>query len=143
MRVFPPILGVLALAGCAPHVSLRSVATAPAPALAPAPAAAAPGARTPPPSGVPQLVIPVSGGPMLVALPLGGNVFLPVDGAAEVTGYRRVTLKSSACDQASRAAPAHARDQVHSSAFDHPQQEDQHYRADGRDDDGSDQPAAC
>jgi hypothetical protein len=86
MRVFPRILGVLALAGCATHASLRSGAAAPAAALARTPAAAAPGARAPPPIGVPQFVIPVSGGPMLVALPLGGNVFLPVDGAAPVTG---------------------------------------------------------
>ncbi len=36
--------------------------------------------------GAPQCVIPVSGGPMRVALPLGGSVFLPVDGGAPVVG---------------------------------------------------------
>jgi hypothetical protein len=85
MRVFPGILGVLALAGCATHAYLRSAEILPAAALALAPAAAQPGAPTPPPSGVPQLVIPVNGGPMLVALPLGGNLFLPVNGTAPVT----------------------------------------------------------
>lgn len=84
MRVFPGIFGVLVLAGCASHTSLRGGAIVAAPALAQAPATAE--CRAPTPGVVPRFVIPASGGPMLVALPLGGNVFLPLDGAAPVTG---------------------------------------------------------
>jgi hypothetical protein len=72
MHLFPRALCLLALAGCATQASLSDD-------LAPAPAAAAPRASTPRVPTARQLVIPVTGGSMLVALPLGGSAFLPVD----------------------------------------------------------------
>ncbi len=72
MHLVPRVLCLLGLAGCATQASLSGD-------IAPARAAAAPGASNPRLLTAPRLVIPVTGGPMLVALPLGGNAFLPVD----------------------------------------------------------------
>lgn len=84
MRGFLIILGVVALAGCAIHEPARTgehivegagSATDPNPGETPMQASTAP-----------QFVIPISGGPMIAALPLGGSFFLPVDDGPPVTG---------------------------------------------------------
>ena len=85
MRVFLIILAVLALAGCATRASRLTGASDPAPSTV-AGASAGAAVSSARPTGMPQLVVPVSGGAMLVALPLGSSLFLPLDGGAPVTG---------------------------------------------------------
>jgi hypothetical protein len=81
MRVFPVILIAVALSGCATYRPAGSGDHFTAGTAAAVPAD--PPARA---SGLPQFVIPVTGGPMLVALPLGGSFYLPLDGAAPLVG---------------------------------------------------------
>ena len=80
MRVFLIIFAAAALSGCATHppgsAAHFTAGTAVATQADPTAGSAAPQS-----SGLPQFVIPVTGGPLRVALPLGGSVFLPLDGA--------------------------------------------------------------
>jgi hypothetical protein len=90
MRVFPVVLGALTLAGCATYGPPRTGELIVGSAAAHATAGQSPAAMPKHVNGLPQFVIPVSGGPMLVALPLGGSFFLPVDGSPPVTGIAAV-----------------------------------------------------
>jgi hypothetical protein len=83
MRVLPIILGSLALAACATHPASTEAPRAAA-SVPGAPAAPDPGVSPSPASGAPRLVIPVTGGPMLVALPLGSSFFVPLNGGPPV-----------------------------------------------------------
>ena len=86
MRVFPMILAAAALSGCANYrpAGTGEHFTAGTAVAGPSDPAAV---TVPTPAGAsPQFVIPVTGGPMLVALPLGGSFFLPLDGGAPLVG---------------------------------------------------------
>jgi|GEM_PF-6868765 hypothetical protein len=77
-----PIL--LVMAGCA-----RIDTTPDDPqAVADEPQAAAPSTNSAGQDMSPRLVIPATGGPPVVAIPLGGNLYLPVTGGAPTPGIR-------------------------------------------------------
>ena len=84
MRVYMIILTTAALAGCAAY-DVASTGNTPATPSASEIPAALPDAMTTPPAGTPRSVLPVTGGAMILALPLGGSVFLPLDGSPPVT----------------------------------------------------------
>lgn len=88
MRVLPFILGSLALAACATHHPASTDGPLAAASASGAPAAAGPGVSPSLASGAPRPVIPVTGGPMLVALPLGGSLFLPLNDGPPVTAIQ-------------------------------------------------------
>jgi hypothetical protein len=82
------ILSVLATTGCA---TLGSVQGGPAITPSDDDASSASPTMTDPfastePNTSPQLIIPATGGPPVIGIPLGGDLFLPVTGGAPVPG---------------------------------------------------------
>jgi hypothetical protein len=76
---------LLAVAGCATSGGDRR--SGPAAADRPASSVPEPVAPAPPSdSGAPRLVIPATGGPPVMAIPLGAGQFLPVTGGPPIVG---------------------------------------------------------
>lgn len=73
---------LLALAGCGPINPTPGGRQAGAGESQPVPPSNDSGA----PDHAPRLVIPVTGGPPVLAIPLGGNLYLPVTGEPPVPG---------------------------------------------------------
>jgi len=76
-------LATAALTGCAAY-NVASTGNTAATLSATEFPAALPATTLTQPAGMPQFVLPVTGGAMILALPLGGNLFLPLDGSPPV-----------------------------------------------------------
>jgi len=78
---------LVAIAGCATRGPIGSAAAAAPWASMPSASAAIPSASQPGQDDfMPKLVIPVTGGAPVTAIPLGGNLYQPVTGGPPVPG---------------------------------------------------------
>lgn len=81
-------LVLLALVGCAsqgpPRATSSAAGTSPVPVESPVGTADLQSPASPGP--FPRLILPVTGGPPVLGLPVGGNLFVPVTGGPLVPG---------------------------------------------------------
>lgn len=88
-RLIPLIVAAIAAAGCVSTGSLNDAAPARSAAIG-TPADSAVGARDPfpqhAPDNMPKVIIPVTGGPPVIGIPVGGGLFVPVTGGPPVMG---------------------------------------------------------
>jgi hypothetical protein len=83
----PLILFLVAMSGCATLGAVQgNGGGAPSDHSADSASSAIPNPFPPQDDNSPRLIIPLTGGPPVIGIPVGGNLFLPVTGGAPVPG---------------------------------------------------------